>query len=146
MDMSTYRVMLRLNPWIEDKFAWTGYASSHLPENYIVRSLSPELSKDKVTIIIGPRQAGKSTLASKTISSSLKPFIFINSEEQLLKEICSSPALFLDEMDSLAQQKQAGCAGTTNRCLCAQRCVRPLSYQESIGIQETYGVGGFSSW
>lgn len=102
MDMSTYRVLLRLNPWIEDKFAWPDYAASHLPENYIVRSLSPELSKDKVTMIIGPRQAGKSTLAWKTMSSSLKPFIFINCEEQLLKEICSSPALFLDEMDSLA--------------------------------------------
>lgn len=102
MDMSTYRVMLRLNPWIEDKSAWPGYAARHLPENYIARSLSPELSKNKVTMIIGPRQAGKSTLAWKTISNSLNPFIFINCEEQILKETCSSPALFLDEMERLA--------------------------------------------
>ncbi|WP_198146041.1 ATP-binding protein [Desulfonatronovibrio magnus] len=99
--MSTYRVMLRLNPWIEDKFAWPGYAVRHLPENYIVRALGPELSKDKVTLIIGPRQAGKSTLAWKAISNSHNPFIFINCEEQILKEACSSPALFLDEMDKL---------------------------------------------
>jgi uncharacterized protein len=102
MDISTYRIMQRLNPWIEDQSAWPGHATRHLPENYIVRSFSPELSKDKVTMIIGPRQAGKSTLAWKTISSSLKPFVFINCEEQLLKGICSSPALFLDEMDRLA--------------------------------------------
>ncbi|MFW5730737.1 MAG: ATP-binding protein [Desulfonatronovibrionaceae bacterium] len=102
MDISTYRVMLRLNPWIEDQSAWPGHAAGHLPENYIVRSLNPDLSKDKVTMIIGPRQAGKSTLAWKTISSSLRPFVFINCEEQLLKEVCTSPALFLDEMDRMA--------------------------------------------
>lgn len=102
MDISTYRVMLRLNPWMEDHAAWPGQAARHLPEYYIPRSLSPQLSRDKVTMIIGPRQAGKSTLAWKTISSSPKPFVFINCEEQLLKELCSSPALFLDEMDRLA--------------------------------------------
>ncbi|WP_161635997.1 ATP-binding protein [Desulfonatronovibrio hydrogenovorans] len=102
MDLSTYRVMLHLNPWIEDQSVWPGHAARHLPENYIPRSFSPELSRDKVSLIIGPRQAGKSTLAWKTISSSLSPFVFINCEEQLLKELCSSPALFLDELDRLA--------------------------------------------
>ncbi len=101
MDRNVYRVILRLNPWIEDKFAWPGYTARYLPENYIARSLRPELSKDKVTMIIGPRQAGKSTLAWKTISNSHNPFIFINCEEQILKEACSSPALFLDEMERL---------------------------------------------
>ena len=90
MDISTYRVMLRLNPWMEDQAAWPGQAARHLPEYYIPRSLRPQLSRDKVTMIIGPRQSGKSTLAWKTISSSPKPFVFINCEEQLLKELCSS--------------------------------------------------------
>lgn len=102
MDINTYRVILRLNPWLEMESAWLDHARDQVPARYINRMVRPELHMDMVTLIIGPRQAGKSTLAWKTVSKSSRPFVFINCEEHLLKKLCSSPALFLDEMEKLA--------------------------------------------
>ncbi len=106
MDINTFRVMTRINPWIDKVDAWPGCARDRLPVNYIPRLVDPVPTKDKVTLIIGPRQAGKSTLVWKTISKFEFPFIFINCEEPLLRELCSSPALFLDEMDRLAPDSE----------------------------------------
>ncbi len=106
MDVNTYRVISRLNPWLENIHAWQGFAKSHLPANYIPRFVAPGLEKDRVTLIIGPRQSGKSTLAWKILSKSARPFVFINCEEFLLRELCDSAALFLDEMEKLAPGAQ----------------------------------------
>lgn len=106
MDVNTYRIMIRLNPWIEDIHVWQEFAMSRLPANYIPRIVSPRLEKDKVILITGPRQSGKSTLAWKILSNSDRPFIYVNCEEYLLRELCGSAALFMDEMERLAPVAQ----------------------------------------
>lgn len=93
--------MIRLNPWMENINAWQDFATSRLPDNYIPRLVAPRLDNDRVTLITGPRQSGKSTLAWKILSNSDTPYIYVNCEEYLLRELCGSAALFLDEMQKL---------------------------------------------
>ena len=104
MDEHTYRVLLGLNPWIRDASAWPGCAGKYIPTDYIPRSKKINPVEDRVCLLTGPRQAGKSTLIWKTIQEDSKPWMYINCEEQSLKELCSSPALFFQEMEYLASQ------------------------------------------
>jgi len=104
MDQNAYRVLLRLNPWLNEPSRWPSCAGKYLPHDYIPRSTSVSLVPDRISLLIGPRQAGKSTLIWKTIGSEAQPYVYINCEEKTLQELCSSPVLFLDEIDKLVPQ------------------------------------------
>lgn len=106
MDQYTYRVLLGLNPWLNEPSMWPSCSDRYITQDYIPRSTSVSLVPDRVSLIIGPRQAGKSTLIWKTIRDEVWPYIYINCEEQTLQELCSSPVLFLDEIKKLVPQAQ----------------------------------------
>lgn len=71
-----------------------------LPEPYVNRRLSSRIEAEspKINLVIGPRQSGKSTLIWHHISKQPRPFLLINCEEQGLRELCRSPALFLKDI------------------------------------------------
>ena len=102
MDQHTYQVLLRLNPWITDSGKWPECTEKFIPESFVPRLEKPSLKQDKVTLLIGPRQSGKSTLIWRLINQQPGPFFYINCEEPSLRELAVSPALFLDEMESIA--------------------------------------------
>jgi predicted AAA+ superfamily ATPase len=106
MDQHTFRVLLGLNPWLNEPSRWPFCSDRHFPQDYIPRLTSVSLVPDRISLIIGPRQAGKSTLIWKTISEEVQPYIYINCEEKTLQELCFSPVLFLDEIKKLAPQAQ----------------------------------------
>lgn len=96
MDPQLRRVLLAENPWLrgEDLQAWM---QRFLPASYIPRRL--HLSADhRVVLVVGPRQAGKSTLIWHTLSEAGEPALFVNCEEPSMREWLSSPAAFLADL------------------------------------------------
>lgn len=85
---------------------WPGYAESQVPENYIPRKESLSFEKDRALLVIGPRQAGKSTLIWHLLARESFPSVYLNCEEPSVRELCRSPSLFLDEMERVAPGAQ----------------------------------------
>ncbi len=102
MDQHTYQVLLRLNPWITDSGKWPECTEKFIPESFIPRLQTPSLKADRVTLLIGPRQSGKSTLIWRLINQLPDPYFYINCEEPSLRELAASPALFLHEVEKIA--------------------------------------------
>jgi predicted AAA+ superfamily ATPase len=100
MDPQLRRVLVAENPWLrgEDLLEWI---QRFLPTSYIPRRL--RLSADhRVVLVVGPRQAGKSTLIWKTLAEAAEPVLFLNCEEPSIREWLSSPAAFLADLTELA--------------------------------------------
>jgi predicted AAA+ superfamily ATPase len=103
MDPITLQVLIGHNPWILDRNTWQDTVKKHLPDRFIQRSSlsSPIPQKNKINLIVGPRQAGKSTLIWNYLKTSSDPFLLINCEEQSCRELCSSPSRFLKDISSI---------------------------------------------
>lgn len=92
------------NPWLLNKDSWQLGVIRHLPDPFIQRNLRSRFSfeNNKINLVIGPRQAGKSTLIWHRFLDSSIPFLLINCEELVCRELCTSPALFLDNISQIA--------------------------------------------
>jgi predicted AAA+ superfamily ATPase len=103
MDAITYQVLLRHNPWLQSIEMWSETVRSHLPQPYLPRMLSSSIKNDpnKISLVIGPRQSGKSTLIWHHLLSQTSPFLLINCEERSCRDLCDSPALFLKEIQEI---------------------------------------------
>ncbi len=102
MDQHIYQVLLRLNPWITDSGKWPECTEKYIPESFVPRLQTPSLRADRVTLLIGPRQSGKSTLIWRLINQQTDPYLYLNCEEPSLRELAASPALFLDAVEKIA--------------------------------------------
>jgi uncharacterized protein len=102
MDQHTYQVFLRLNPWIADSGKWPECTKKFIPESFVARLQTPSLHKDRVALLIGPRQSGKSTLIWRLLNQQTGPYLYLNCEEPSLRELSVSPALFVDEVEKIA--------------------------------------------
>jgi hypothetical protein len=97
---SIANVLLADNPWIEgaDPVEW---ASRRIPSPFVERTTGVTLDSERVTLVVGPRQAGKSTLIWKTILGDAAPCLYVNCEEPSMADGLTSPALFLQGLDGL---------------------------------------------
>ncbi len=104
MDTITFQVLLGHNPWLKDRSAWQETVQSHLPEHFVPRHLEASIEDEvnKINLVIGPRQSGKSTLIWHHLSTGSEPFLLINCEEYSCRELCSSPSLFLDSIRQIS--------------------------------------------
>lgn len=96
------RVLLIDNPWLEgeSRAAWI---ARHLPEPYVPRRLRLE-ADERVALVVGPRQAGKSTLIWKNLAAVEEPTLYLNCEEPSVRDWLRSPAGFLGELQELADE------------------------------------------
>jgi len=90
------RLILAENPWLqgEDLLAWIRH---FLPASYIPRR-QRLVADHRVVLVVGPRQAGKSTLIWKTLEEAAEPVLYVNCEEPSMREWLSSPAEFLADV------------------------------------------------
>ena len=105
MNPQLRRVLLAENPWLqgEDFLAWI---RRFLPPSYIPRLLRL-VAEERVVLVVGPRQAGKSTLIWKTLEQAAEPVLFVNCEEPSMREWLSSPAEFLADVAENAGEARA---------------------------------------
>lgn len=105
MDPVTFQVLLGHNPWLREKKAWRNTVVRHLPRRYVPRQLDSalECTADKVHLVIGPRQSGKSTLIWHFLAKQSQPFLLVNCEEPSCRALCRSPALFLNAVREITE-------------------------------------------
>ena len=109
----------QMNPWIVDPQKGKDILDQRLPFNYVHRNIeqTPVIS-ERAMLIVGPRQAGKSTVVWRWLRNVTPNFLFLNMEDPLLRIVCNQPldiiehlrthydfiqALFVDEIQHLEE-------------------------------------------
>ena len=90
------RSLVQDNPWLEGADLAPWYRS-WLPSSYVERATRVE-ADERVALVVGPRQAGKSTAIWHTLAASGRPALFLNAEEPSIRSWLVSPALFLADL------------------------------------------------
>jgi uncharacterized protein len=105
MNPQLRRVLLAENPWLrgEDLLPWI---QRFLPPVYLPRRLHL-VADERIVLVVGPRQAGKSTLIWKTLEEAAEPVLFLNCEEPSIRDWLTSPAAFLADLAENAPQARA---------------------------------------
>jgi uncharacterized protein len=92
--------LLQINPWIgQAKGAEQAMdmVKALIPVEYISRQASkPVVIQDKAVVIIGPRQAGKTTFAWHWLREFAPNVLYLNMEDVLLKSELDSPFILAD--------------------------------------------------
>jgi len=97
MDEHVLNVLKADNPWLTGR-AVGPWLRRPLPSDYVARTLRLGLG-ERVQLVVGPRQAGKSTLVWHTLAERGRPVLFINCEEPSLRAWLRSPALFVNDLE-----------------------------------------------
>ena len=113
MDQNILNTLLIYNPWLKKPEVWQDAVSRHLPPArgypYLKRYAdhSPQWSANKVNLVVGPRQCGKSTLIWHTLSNLTPQVVYVNANELILREWCTSPALVTEDLKGLVDRPEA---------------------------------------
>lgn len=97
------RLIYGLNPWLSDPSCWPSEVKKHLPDSYVKRLFEGGVSDrwqeaSKAHLVLGPRQVGKSTSIWKYLQEKGGRVLFLNCEEELIREWCQSPVFFLQDL------------------------------------------------
>lgn len=101
MDSSIRQRILQLNPWLMDPAAWAEELDRRVPGNYIERNvrLGDLAQPGTAQLIVGPRQAGKSTLVWRYLRDHAPhTLLFLNAEEDLVRRWCASAAGLVSDL------------------------------------------------
>jgi predicted AAA+ superfamily ATPase len=104
MNIDLQTILIRDNPWVRDPGVLSGWLTSAVPEDYIPREAAAGArwgEAGRAHLVIGPRQAGKSTMLRAWLASLGAPALVIDCEQRLVQDWCRSAPLFLDELESL---------------------------------------------
>ena len=109
----------QMNPWIGDPKKTKFFLDRMLPEQYVPRHIeNTPMTSGKAMLIVGPRQAGKSTVVWRQLLNITPDILFLNMEDPLLRMACNQPmdmiehlrdhydfiqAVFIDEAQHLAE-------------------------------------------
>ena len=100
MDAATLRSLLADNPWLEGT-SLESWFERFLPEPCWSRWVELEENPQRVALVVGPRQAGKSTLIWKSLQQLGEPVLYLNCEDASIQQWLTSPALFLADLEEL---------------------------------------------
>jgi len=100
MEPQPLRTLAADNPWMEGGNISDWYAR-FLPDPFWPRELELAPDPRRVNLVVGPRQAGKSTLIWKTLERTGEPALYLNCEDPSIRQWLTSPALFLADLDEL---------------------------------------------
>ncbi len=109
MDQQIEGLLLKDNPWIENPETLAGWLQEHLPPKYLERKQLSEIQArweeaSKAHLVIGPRQAGKSTLIWQWLAFKQREVLFIDCEQPLIQAWCkSAPSVASDLRDSFSR-------------------------------------------
>lgn len=99
MATSTATLLIRYNPWLVEPNRQVELISNRLPSPFIPRHHETPLNSKHVLLVVGPRQAGKSTLLLNLAMKTGRPLVIVNAEEPAFRGLCGSPAGFLEWLD-----------------------------------------------
>ena len=88
-------LLLQHNPWLPAPARQAELLLARRPSPFIPRARRAGLSDRRVTLVIGPRQAGKSTFLLEAAREQRRPLVLLNAEEPAFRPLCRSPGGFL---------------------------------------------------
>ena len=96
---STLLTTLRFhNSWLKEPDTQRSELLATLPKSYRRRGKELELRAGRAELVVGPRQAGKSTWIREALSRIESPLLILHAEEPRIQELARSPALALDTL------------------------------------------------
>lgn len=106
MNRELQTILLRDNPWLSDPERLPEWLQHRLPDPLIPRDVAPTVRErwaeaDRAHLVVGPRQAGKSTLLWAHLAERGEPALFVDCEQALVQEWCRSAPLFLADLEDL---------------------------------------------
>jgi hypothetical protein len=106
MNSDLQTIVFRDNPWLRDSGALGSWLRSRLPACPIPRTMIDKGRsrwKDihRAHLLVGPRQAGKSTAIWAHLAEVGEPVLYVDCEQALVREWCRSAPLFLAELEAL---------------------------------------------
>lgn len=112
MDRDLQTLLLRDNPWLVDSGRLPGWLRSHLPSPYVPRQQALAGASrwgevKRAHLVIGPRQAGKSTVFWAYLAERGAPALFVDCEQALVRAWCRSAPLFLQDLEGLVAEPVA---------------------------------------
>lgn len=106
MDRDLQGILLADNPWLLDPGQLAPWLHARLPSPCLPRlGLSQARKrwreKNRAHLLIGPRQAGKSTALWAHLAELGQPVLFLDCEQALIRAWCQSAPLFLTDLGKL---------------------------------------------
>ena len=101
MDPEIRKRVLSLNPWLTNPAAFDEEVAVRVPAPYLARDVAPGavVEPHHARLVVGPRQAGKSTLVWGLFATrDSTTVLFLNAEERLVRRWCDSAAGFLADL------------------------------------------------
>jgi len=102
-------ILLKDNPWLLDPAQLPGWLRLRLPPVWFPRRAASAAQErwgesDHAHLVIGPRQAGKSTAIWAHLAQRGEPALFLDCEQELVREWCRSAPLFLADLEKLVHR------------------------------------------
>jgi len=107
MDDSTLLRLETYNPWLREPSAWPSALGPRLPAAPVERGAELPLDARRTTLVVGPRQAGKSTLIQLRLAKLETAPLILALDDPLLRGFCSSGARFLEAYKKLGRSFSA---------------------------------------
>jgi uncharacterized protein len=95
MDPALLATLRIHNPWLDRPGDQQALLAASVPETFIARRRRLELRPGRAELVIGPRQAGKSTWIRQVLTHFEAPILLLHAEEPRIRELAHSPALAL---------------------------------------------------
>jgi predicted AAA+ superfamily ATPase len=86
------------NPWLDRPADQRALLAASLPEPFVARRRRLELRPGRAELVVGPRQAGKSTWIREVLTHCEDPVLVLHAEEPRIRELAQSPALALEAL------------------------------------------------
>src|SRR5947209_7970147 len=95
MDPALLATLRIHNPWLDRPGDQQALLAASVPEPFIPRHRRLELRPGRAELVVGPRQAGKSTWIRQVLTHFEAPVLVLHAEEPRIRELAHSPALAL---------------------------------------------------
>jgi uncharacterized protein len=101
MDPALLATLRTYNPWLDRPADQSALLANSLPAPFVPRYRRLELRPGRAELVVGPRQAGKSTWIRETLTRFEDPILVLHAEEPRIRELAHSPALALDALSEI---------------------------------------------
>lgn len=101
MDRHLVGLLQAANPWLTEPDSFKRAAAKHLPPHYLPRTVERAArwpAEGKAHLLVGARQGGKSSLLWHWFVQNNRPPLYLNAEEYLIRDWCTSPTLFVQQL------------------------------------------------
>lgn len=112
MEPDLRAILLHDNPWLLDRGRLEAWLRGRLPPDYVPRlaamGAAPRWREaDRAHLVIGPRQAGKSTALWTHLAEVGEPVLFVDCEQEPVQRWCRSAPLVVADLERLVERPVA---------------------------------------